>query len=100
MSSIHDAECLNDLEINKDYIVEMVELPGLQHIRILFKTENVCLVEFIDPNDDEKTTKKWYKSYVEGFYGGDEPGLYCVHEELTGYTRGKKIDDLIGEEKG
>ena len=58
MNNIQEATCLNDLDINKDYIVEMIDLKGLQHIRIVFKTENVCLVEFIDPNE-EKTIKRW-----------------------------------------
>jgi hypothetical protein len=91
-----DAESFAELELNKDYIVELKEMPGPQHIRILYKGEYVCLIEIIDPNHEEGV-KKWC-NYGDDEYG-DERGLYAVYEELTGYTRGKKIDNLLEDDE-
>lgn len=91
---LYEITAFGELEVDKHYIVEVnndITEEEYVHIRVLYKNEDVCLYEIINPNED-KTIKRWTTS-------GEEGELICVHADITDYARTKKIDNLIGEEK-
>lgn len=91
--NVEDMEYFGDLEQGKEYIVNLKEEDVFTtHIKVLFKGENVILIEKIDPNKDE-TFKEWHEIDEDG------DDLQEVYEELTGFTREKKLNELLEEEK-